>query len=718
MPDIKYRAFLSYSHKDRRIADRVHARLEGFRIGKDLRGRLTSMGPIPPTLYPIFRDRNDFDAGGALGELTIAALDASAALIVVASPDAAKSHYVDEEVRLFATRCPDRPIIPLIVAGEPGGGDRECFPPALQALAGPADAKLAADLREEGDGFALALAKIVAKLIGLSPDDVFRRMERERRRQNRVRFAVAAVILALALAGGLSFRETRQQGATLAEINALVERYSAVPSAQGEPAGGREALKRAITAIAEGAATDPRYAKALELLKAGKPADAEPLLKAVAEDRARRAENDAKESARAYRTLASIAAVSDPGHARDYYAEAAKLDPSDIEGMVLYGTFEQDAGNLAVAESAYRRVIDLGKSGGADHEVYWATLGLGDIQHARGDVGAALATYREAGTVMGRLASSDPGNAGWQRDLSVSYNKVGDVLVAQGNLPDALKSFRDGLAIATHLASSDPGNANWQRDLLVSYEKVGDVLVAQGNLPDALKSFGDGLAIAARLASSDPGDAGWQRDLSVSYERVGDVLVAQGNLPEALKSYRDGQAIFARLASSDPGNAGWQRDLSLSYDRVGNVLVAQGNLPGALDSYRDGQAILARLASSDPGNAGWQSDLSVTEGREGDILIAQGNLPDALKSYRDGLAILARLAASDPSNANWQHDLSIFYSRLAYAHLRAGQVDDARAALAAGRAIIVPLVAKFPGQVQWKNDLAALDRQIAQIGAR
>ena len=36
--------------------------------------------------------------------------------------------------------------------------------------------------------------------------------------------------------------------------------------------------------------------------------------------------------------------------------------------------------------------------------------------------------------IADRLARSDPGNAGWQRDLSVSYNKIGDVQVAQGDL--------------------------------------------------------------------------------------------------------------------------------------------------------------------------------------------------------------------------------------------------------------------------------------------
>ncbi len=70
----------------------------------------------------------------------------------------------------------------------------------------------------------------------------------------------------------------------------------------------------------------------------------------------------------------------------------------------------------------------------------WAKFGMGDIAQQRGNLGAAGATYHEAETIADRLAKSDPGNAGWQRDPSVSYNKVGDVQVTQGNLPAALTS--------------------------------------------------------------------------------------------------------------------------------------------------------------------------------------------------------------------------------------------------------------------------------------
>ena len=81
--------------------------------------------------------------------------------------------------------------------------------------------------------------------------------------------------------------------------------------------------------------------------------------------------------------------------------------------------------------------------------------------------------------------------------------------MAQGDLTDALKSFQDGLVVFEHLAKSDPGNAGWQRDLSAAYNFVGNVQMAQGDLKAALKSYSDDLAIMERLAKSDPGNASW-----------------------------------------------------------------------------------------------------------------------------------------------------------------------------------------------------------------
>jgi formylglycine-generating enzyme required for sulfatase activity len=207
----KYRAFISYSHADSDWAKWLHRAIESYPIGKDLAGRFTERGEIPSALRPVFRERRVHggrwlkraDAGSAR-RLAGAGRDLLA--------NAAKSRYVNEEVRLFKSGHPDRLVIPLIVDGRPGDPERECFPPALRfrvgADGGVTDTPvelLAADAREEADGKDLALAKIVvAGLLGLPSDEVFRRAERERRAAARRRRRVQAMVggLALLLAAG------------------------------------------------------------------------------------------------------------------------------------------------------------------------------------------------------------------------------------------------------------------------------------------------------------------------------------------------------------------------------------------------------------------------------------------------------------------------------------------------------------------------------------
>lgn len=207
---LKYRAFLSYSHRDTRWARSIHRKLEAFPLGKDLLGRETPSGPVPQSIKPIFRDRDEFAAGHTLKEQTLAALESSAALIVVCSPAAAQSRYVNEEVRLFRFHHPDRAVVPIIVDGAPGAKDQECFPDALRLEILPdgtvgttAMEILAADVRDAADGEDLALAKVVARLLDLPTDDVFRRAERARR--SMLKKWVAALAALAIILGGLGF---------------------------------------------------------------------------------------------------------------------------------------------------------------------------------------------------------------------------------------------------------------------------------------------------------------------------------------------------------------------------------------------------------------------------------------------------------------------------------------------------------------------------------
>jgi hypothetical protein len=108
----------------------------------------------------------------------------------------------------------------------------------------------------------------------------------------------------------------------------------------------------------------------------------------------------------------------------------------------------------------------------------------------------------------------------------VSYDRIGNVLVAQGTLPEALKSYRDGLAIRNRLAQADPGNAGWQRDLSVSYGKIGASLRRTGKTADALSALIQGRKIIADITQMSPDNAQWKQDLAWFDEQIARLTVS------------------------------------------------------------------------------------------------------------------------------------------------------------------------------------------------
>jgi hypothetical protein len=87
------------------------------------------------------------------------------------------------------------------------------------------------------------------------------------------------------------------------------------------------------------------------------------------------------------------------------------------------GTIQIDYGNLTKAQKRLERVQELAQS--AEQPFYkYASLSLGDIRVKRGDLGGALQSHKAALAIIERLAKSNANNAGLQRDLSVSYERL------------------------------------------------------------------------------------------------------------------------------------------------------------------------------------------------------------------------------------------------------------------------------------------------------
>lgn len=199
-----YRGFLSYCRIDDKAANIIHRALDTYRTPKALAGTIGSFGVVPRTLHPIFRDRTDMSGGGQLSERIEKALSESDALIVLCSPAAAESHWVNEEVLSFQRLGRSDRIYPVIAPGLPNVRhiEAEFFPPALRGCG-----LIAADLRNiplpggarVGDGHRGGLLKITAGLLGVPLDEL---IQRERARsQTRAFGFIAASVVGLALTG-------------------------------------------------------------------------------------------------------------------------------------------------------------------------------------------------------------------------------------------------------------------------------------------------------------------------------------------------------------------------------------------------------------------------------------------------------------------------------------------------------------------------------------
>lgn len=179
---LPYFAFLSYRSSDDRIARWLHSKLEQYRVPRSLVGTKGTLGMVPSRLRPIFRDRDDARVAGDLETILAQELSKSAQLVVVCSPEAAATtSWVNREIDIFRQRRPGAPVHAVIAGGEPPA----CFPAPLLTPNESASLRepLAADMRSKRlggkDGRRRALIKLVAALIGVQFDELWRR---ERRR--------------------------------------------------------------------------------------------------------------------------------------------------------------------------------------------------------------------------------------------------------------------------------------------------------------------------------------------------------------------------------------------------------------------------------------------------------------------------------------------------------------------------------------------------------
>ncbi len=725
----KYRAFISYSHRDTKWGTWLQSALEGYKIPKDMIGRETEAGVVPENLRPIFRDRLDLSAGPSLQAKLEEALEASDNLIVICSPSSAGSEYVNEEVRRFKAMGKADRILALIVDGAPGVPEQECFPQALRfavddagEITDQAVEPVGADVRAEADGRTNAKLKIISGLLGLELDDLLRREQIAERKRKRLLFAVAAsmTVLAIVASGAAAWNyvllsrnqslvreQVKLLDGTLERATELVDRSVEFSRREGIPATMPKEILRQVELMFE----------------------------------------DLVET--------------------DLGKQSVTLKAREAVMLLRIAQNRGFLGDTALREQYARRVVDIleplvrdANAPLAWHgDLAWGYTELGVVYVTKGNLKQALASITKGFEIRKALVDREPENWGWNRSLSNSYARTGDILMTQGDSTGALKSYQTALKIKTDLAAQSPDNSEIHNELSGVHIKIGLVHRSWGDAQTAKVSFTTALEILQKLTQDEPLNAYWRRDLSVVQEHLGDLHLTQGDVAVARRWYEACFDVRKRLAEADRSNVMFQNDLAFGYTNFGAVFHAEKNWEEALGELNKALEIRQRLYEEDKINAGWRFNLGLSHRLIGDTLLASGKLTEALAQHLEQQAILRKLIDEDGSNLLWQRDLAHnhftvgklkaelqnfaeardeyqaaaeieerlgpvdavrgvsfkfrfeLYRRTASLNARLGEAAGEIAAWEAAKSMASRLAAMYPDQVQWQGQIAAmLDR--------
>ena len=646
----RYYAFLSYSHKDKELADWLHRELEKFRVPRSIAGTLTANGVVPRRLSPTFRDQQDLSAGGDLAVEIRAALAASQFLVVLCSPTAAKSRWTNQEIESFKRTRPEGCVLAAVVSGEPfasdmpGREEEECFPPALRYKydrRGHQTTKraepLAADFRESGEGRRLAFLKLVAGMLGVGLDELVQREQTRRHRQ-----------LAWLAAGSLAGMAVTSTLAVTA-IQARDEARDQRRQAEGLVGFMLGDLRDKLEPIGRLDVLDSVGAKALAYYEK--------------QDKASLSDSSLAQRSKALTLMGQIAS-----------------DRGDLDrALRLYREAFASTAELLRRQPDPQRIFDHAQN------VFY----VGDIARHRADSRSAEWAMREYKRLATRLITIDPSNPKWQMEGVYADTNLGTLLVDSGRYSEASAMFENSLADREKLAASAPDNPQFRKALISSLAWLGESREKEGRLDDGLSQREREIALIQPYLGDPKSDTQYRRDAIVAYRAAGRLNAIRGNPSKGIEQLKTAVRIGDSLLAAEPQNTDWASMTAFAKLELAKFELGQRNADDAASQTRAACDTADRLVAKDSSVVDWRLDLrSMCLELRTRIALASG-APAEARSLADEMVAVARSEIARAASAEGQ-------LALANAQMVKGLVERASGAGSAAAAAFRAAAASWP----------------------
>ncbi len=603
-----YKAFISYSHTDQKWARWLHRALESYRVPKHLVGTHTGVGSIPERLTPVFRDRDELAVSADLSDRIREALIESEFLIVICSPAAANSRWVNREIEEFKKLGRSEQVLCLIVAGEPSvaGADDDCYPQALRQrydrsgnlIEGRAE-PMAADLRKSADGRSLALLKVIAGLIGVGLDDL-----RQRELQRKQKRMAAITISSLLLTGVM----------VVMAVNAIV--------ARDEADQRRQQAEDLLSFMVGDLRSNLTPIGRLDLLE------------------------DVGQQAMDYFAAVDVSRLTD-GELLRQSQVLTQLGEIRIERL-------QYDEALASFNEAYERSAALQRNNPLDGEALFnrsqAEFWVGFVHWRSGSLSDArqwMARYRDTAL---ELQALDPSRDDWLQEVAYGHHNLAVLDQDAGSLTAAIAGFNREIEIWDTVLRRSGGAPEIERERADALSYLGNIAVMQGELLPALEHYGQSATAIRSLAERDKDDARRRTDLAFALQLLAETYALTGDLDAALSHADEASALFESLVARDSTNRNWLRASVRPKITQSQVFAARQRWDDALQVIEPSVALLQEIIDDGDADLNVRNQYASALAVKAWVQKATGNSEAALDSLEAAISALQAIKETDRLN--------------------------------------------------------------------
>ena len=255
------------------------------------------------------------------------------------------------------------------------------------------------------------------------------------------------------------------------------------------------------------------------------------------------------------------------------------------------GTVELELGNHEAALAHFEASAKIGREltrSDPGNVAYKTELSeslswIGSLRESTGEFRIALRTREEANELNERIVALAPEDMRW-RNLRARGKFLLAELLAKFNDEAALPYATEAIDELTALATHDPANVDWQRDLAYAQTAMASVCYQFGLPQDSLNHANTAVTLARRLHETDPEFVDWRARLGRALLARATALHALGDHDKALSALDAARGVAETTDQS--------QSLLAGVELMRGKILASGQLASAETAFNEAMRLV------------------------------------------------------------------------------------------------------------------------------